>query len=201
MATRVPRVRTLGPADLAGLGSCADCGFSLSADLGWARSAQQRWGLVGLDFRGSNGAAHVLLGDPDDLPEGHPLADRAIEPGVAVLLAVHMDQQFKGYRAARLLVTALAARLLGRAPALVTAASRGWTSCQAPSQAWLSGVGFRPLEPTEPGGDWLPAGTRLMRLDLSATVRWKAQLDRVASQLRGVRVGWVRPAPETSARR
>ena len=180
----LPRVRVLTPADLAEVPGCTECGFRVSPDDDWARAAQDRWALVGLEFRNGGAApAYALVAVPDALPADHPLSGQRSDRDVAILLAVHVDGPLRKRGLARMLVIGLARRLLGRVQAIEAAGSRGYSSCQAPSAAWLEGIGFHHTE----GMEWLPGGARRMRMDLNATVRWQPDLAQMVRRL--VRLG------------
>lgn len=202
----VPRVHMLRPADLALLPVCPDCGFAANPDEPWARSAQQQWGMVGVEFVTPTGAiGYALVALPDTLPEDHPLSglkrasgtkdssESRTDDAIAIVLAAHVegetDLRHRGL--SRLVITSLAGRLAGRVQAIEAAGSRVHSTCQAPSAAWLSALGFEPT----PGMEWLPGGARRMRLDLRRTVTWQVPWARVGRRLRAPSwsAGW-RPA-------
>lgn len=189
----LPRVRLLTPADLATLPGCEECGFRPDPDADWARAVQDRWGTVGVAMNGTSGVAgYALVGLPQHLPQDHPLAIASADPHAAILLALHVEGSMRRHGLARLLLTALAGKLVTRVPAIEAAGSRQHSTCQAPSRAWLEGVGFRPADTIE----WLPSGARRMRLELSATLGWQVHWARALRRVVGWRPQTDRPIPE-----
>ncbi|MGA4670023.1 hypothetical protein ACPCG0_09535 [Propionibacteriaceae bacterium Y1923] len=186
----LPRAHLLSPADLPALPRCADCGFSPADDLEWARAAQDRWAMVGVEFAGPSGTpAYALVGLPELLPPHHPLVlPGQPAPDVAILVAVNTSS--------RAAVTGLAGKLVGRVQAIEAAGSRGHSSCQAPSATWLQHVGFHP----SPDMEWLPGGARRMRLDLTATLVWQEPWRWAARRLGGLRARPDPAAPEGAGR-
>ncbi|MCT1458051.1 hypothetical protein M3G03_00580 [Aestuariimicrobium sp. p3-SID1156] len=190
------RVRTLTPADLAGLSPCPDCGCGgegreeLDPHARWARASMDRWGLCGV---GLGHDTWLLLCPQGSLPEDHPLvtrADASEATHMATLLALHVSHAMRRTGAGKQLVQSVAARLVGRETLMLAAGGRAAHQCATPPSEWLLKIGFEPCTQV----NYLPAGAQRLVLRLDRTVTWRSwALPDIVQQL----THWERnPPPE-----
>lgn len=167
-ATQVPHLPKLGP-----------CPVPMTADALWARAAERTWGLAGNAFHQDGEVVGFLLVAPAlYVPRRHPLTRGGLGVEEAALLAVWI-RPGEADSVGRQLVQHLAGRLANQKHLTGLDAHAGLTPGRVtpatPSAAWLTSVGFHPV-------DGCPGR---FRLDFSATRTW---FEDVASWLQAIRI-------------
>lgn len=205
------RLRPMTAADLATLPEpCTACTFwetspaSLAAPAehadrraaknDWAQEVTRRWGYCGVMAVQDE----QTIGFLTMAPAGHvrrlaAFPSTPLGPEVAVLLAVHVAEEWRGRGLGRQLVQAAAGLLTRRDIRAVEAIGtyHDGPSCMAPV-GWLEAVGFGVVRPH-------PV-TPLLRMDLQNTVRWRPDLGAAWHRLTGL-VAPAAPEPAAYAHR
>ncbi|NYI71043.1 hypothetical protein GGQ54_001603 [Naumannella cuiyingiana] len=171
----VSRLQRVGAASVGALPPLGG-GAVGEADLLRARLADSVWGFAGVAyFAGGRCAGWLLLSPPPAAP-----AELAFEPDAAVLTALRVAPSESLRRVSKELVRGACARLL-RAPRPVAAVEAAPAAgCPDVSGGLLAELGF--VATDRPG---------IVRLELSATVRWWRGLSELPGRLGEL----VQPAP------
>lgn len=175
--------------------TCADCDRIAPAGAGWAQQTVRVWGQCGWRLDATPGAvreevtrAAILIAPAQHRPHAGPLGAAPVSPDAAVLVSLRIVPEFRGGGIGRRLVQASAALAVRRGcKGLEAIGTRGPSSCCLLPVDWLRSVGFEVTRDH-------PMTPRL-RMDLAATVSWRADLEAAWQRLTDLVVPSPPPEP------